>query len=84
LGFRVGPSRNFEFPLCKHEMVCLRSGKCKDPPISHSFFFLMANFLRLMKKKGYKLSKGIFLQKKPKFATFGGEKKVLELAILRA
>ncbi len=79
----MGPSRNFEFPLCKHEMVCLRTRKYKDPPMSHRFF-LNGEFSPLDEKKGCKLWKGFFLEKKRKFATFGGEKKVLELAILRA
>ncbi len=58
----MGPSRNFEFPLCKHEMVCLRMGKYKHPPISHRFFF-NAEFSPLDEKKGCKLWKGFFLEK---------------------
>jgi len=59
----VGPPRKFEFPLCKHEMICLRTGKYKDPPISHRFFFLMANFRLLMKKKAANCRKDFFLKK---------------------
>ncbi len=51
--------------------------------MSHRFF-LNGEFSPLDEKKGCKLWKGFFLEKKRKFATFGGEKKVLELAILRA
>ncbi len=55
----MGPSRNFEFPLCKHEMVCSRTGKYKHPPISHRFFF-NAEFLPLDEKKGLQTVERIF------------------------
>jgi hypothetical protein len=41
----------FEFPLCKHEMVCLTLGKYEAPPISHRFFF-NGEFRHLMKNEG--------------------------------
>jgi hypothetical protein len=59
LGFRVGPSRNFEFRLCKHEMICLRTGKYKDPPISHRFFF-NGEFSPHDEKKGLQTVERIF------------------------
>ncbi len=81
----MGPSKKFEFPLCKHEMICLRTGKYKDPPISHRFLKKkMANFHLLMKKKGCKLLKGFFLEKSENLTHLEEKKKVLELAILRA
>jgi hypothetical protein len=43
-------------------MIFLKTGKYKDPRISHRFF-VNGIFHRFMKKKGYKLSKGFFLEK---------------------
>jgi hypothetical protein len=55
-------------------MVCLRSGKCKDPPISHSFF-LNGEFSQVDEKKGLQTVERNFSSKKKRnFATFGGEK----------
>ncbi len=55
----MGPSRNFEFRLCKHEMICLRTGKYKDPPISHRFFF-NGEFSPHDEKKGLQTVERIF------------------------
>ncbi len=83
MGFREGHQEIFNFPYANMKWF-VEQRKNTKILLFHTGFFFNGEFSPLDERKGLQTVQEFFLENKRNFATFGGEKKVLELAILRA